>query len=317
MPNRPSGNASWDEYWRADRLASCVPENPQTANQIATFWIAKFGTLPMGSRILDVASGNGIVLAYAAQASRVGQRGFALSGVDLARIDPLRNLSNPDPLLKEADFRGGVSAERLPFDDGSFDCVTSQYGLEYADLGRALDEATRVLRSQGRFFWLAHHVDGEVVRQNAGQRMEVDWLLGSDGPYPAMRGFIDALRRPSRMSAARERLNQALQVAESYCRTHESSKVIQQVCSEFLAVAVRPQAYRLKDLVQMLDDGERRLRSHRSRMEDLQNAALTPPRLESAREKLQSIHWAELRIETMSAGVQGGIIGFWIEAVRI
>jgi SAM-dependent methyltransferase len=316
MPKRAPSSTSWDEYWRADRLASCVPENTQTAGAIASFWIAKFETLPVGSRILDIASGNGIVLAYAARASRGRQRGFALAGVDLAHIDPLRNLSNPDPLFRDTDFRGGVAAESLPFGDASFDCVTSQFGLEYADLDRALDEAARVLRTRGRFFWLAHHVEGEVVRQNAGQRMEVDWLLGADGPYAAMREFVDALRRPSRLPAARDRLNLALQAAEGYCRTHDSSKVIRQVCTEFLAVAVRPQSYRIKDLVQMLDDGERRLRGHRGRMDDLQNAALTPERVALAYEKLRSSAWLDLQIDAVLTGAQGGALGLWLEATR-
>ena len=81
-------------------------------------------------------------------------------------------------------------------------------------------------------------------------------------------------------------------------------------------MSVRPQAYRIKDLVQMLDDGERRLRGHRGRMEDLQNAALTPERLALAREKLQSSVWLDLQIDAVVTGAQGGTLGLWLEATR-
>ena len=40
---------------------------------------------------------------------------------------------------RQARFMGGVAAEELPLPDASFEVVTSQYGLEYADLHRALE----------------------------------------------------------------------------------------------------------------------------------------------------------------------------------
>jgi ubiquinone/menaquinone biosynthesis C-methylase UbiE len=310
------GHAGWDEYWAGSRAASCVPENPETAGRIAAVWIESFGSLSPGARILDVATGNGIVLAHACAAARTHRRTFALTGVDLAAIDPHGRVPATDPLLRAARFHGGVAAEKLPFAAASFDCVASQYGLEYADLERALGEAARVLAPGGRLLWLAHDEDSDVVVQNAGQRAEVDWLLARGGPYAAMRGFVDALRRPPRLPEAASALRAALVAAESYCREHPPAKVVVQVCTEFVAVAERPEAYRREDLQRMLDDGERRLRLHRMRMEDLAAAALTTERRARVEQKLQAVAWRDARVTELHVGPADSRVGLWISAVR-
>jgi SAM-dependent methyltransferase len=49
------------------------------------------------------------------------------------------------------------TAEALPFDDGSFDCVVSTWTLcSIPDAGQAIQETARVLRPGGRFLFLEH-----------------------------------------------------------------------------------------------------------------------------------------------------------------
>ena len=77
-------------------------------------------------------------------------RELTLTGIDLADIDPARFLPEHRVDVAAARFIGNTAAESLPFADGSFDVVVSQYGLEYADLALALSEAVRVLASGGQ-----------------------------------------------------------------------------------------------------------------------------------------------------------------------
>ena len=81
------GQRGWADYWKADCAASCEPENPATALEIARLWQGWLSGFADGSRILDVATGNGIVLTHAANAARTSGRRFALTGVDLAAPD--------------------------------------------------------------------------------------------------------------------------------------------------------------------------------------------------------------------------------------
>lgn len=310
------GHAGWDEYWAGDRPQSCVPLNPQTAAQLRDLWLARFETLAAGARILDVATGNGILLAHAVEVARRRQVDFALTGVDLAAIDPLRHLSHPDPLLRHAQFIGGVAAERLPFTAAAFEMVVSQYGLEYAQPARALTEVARVLVPGGRLVWLAHHEDSDVVIQNAAQQAEVDWLLGAAGPYVAMRGFVRSLANPQRAARAASRLERALRDAEEYCRMRPPARVVTQVCTEFVAVAQRAAAYRRLDLERMLDDGEHQLRLHRQRIVDLRRAVLTGPRRQLVREALASRQWQDLRLTEARLAEGESPVGLWLEATR-
>lgn len=92
-----------------------------------------------GDRVLDVACGTGVV------ARRAAERGADVIGLDV----------NAD-MLSVARRYAGIEwregrAEALPFEDDSFDVVTSQFGLMFFDdRVTALREMRRVLRSNGR-----------------------------------------------------------------------------------------------------------------------------------------------------------------------
>ncbi len=93
------------------------------------------------------------------------------TGLNLSHYGP--NVSrvravDPNPMLpaRVAERRGGVSfpvmishhsAERLPYDDRTFDCVVSTWTLcTITDPVRALQEVRRVLKPEGRFLFLEH-----------------------------------------------------------------------------------------------------------------------------------------------------------------
>lgn len=306
----------WRDYWKENRPASCVPENPDTAQQIAVTWQRWFADYASGSRMLDIATGNGIVLSYAAAAARANGCSFALTGVDLADIDPLRHVANLDADLRSASFLGGVAAEQLPFAAQSFDVVVSQYGLEYADLDSALTEVARVLASGGSLLWLAHSDSSEVVQQHRDQALEVDYLLAPRGPVYFMNTFVARQRRQKDMQYSVKMLNESFAAAEEFCRAHPPAKVVQEVCGGFAEIANRWQAYNAGDLAKMMEEAERRLVAHRYRIQSLLAAAMTPQRMETVRARLAQPHWNDLSISELRVGVSQSEIGICIRARR-
>lgn len=96
-----------------------------------------------GARVLDVACGTG-VLARAA---------FSLTGPDghVAGVDPA-----PGMLATACDVEPDIDwhlapAEDLPFEDASFDCVLSQFGMMFfQDKKQAVSEMFRVLGPEGQ-----------------------------------------------------------------------------------------------------------------------------------------------------------------------
>ena len=102
-----------------------------------------------GEHVLDMAGGTGDI------AFRLARRGAAVTVADI----------NPDMLsvgidrARRRDLQGLVwaeeNAERLSFADLAFDAYTIAFGIRnVTDIGSALTEAHRVLKTGGRFFCL-------------------------------------------------------------------------------------------------------------------------------------------------------------------
>ena len=106
-----------------------------------------------GQRALDVAGGSGDLAAGLAR--QVGERGLVvLSDVNAAMLARGRDR------LIDAGFVGNVEcvqadAERLPFADGTFDCITIGFGLRnVTDQRAALAAMQRVLKPGGQLLVL-------------------------------------------------------------------------------------------------------------------------------------------------------------------
>jgi ubiquinone/menaquinone biosynthesis C-methylase UbiE len=133
-----------------------------------------------GHRVLDVACGTGVLARKAAE--RVGDSGQVFG------VDPGTGmLAVARELAPEVEWRQGT-AESLPFPDGGFDAVVSQFGLMFfLDRPRAVAEMLRVVVPGGR---LAVAV-WESLERSEVYPLAVDLLERRAG-----REAADALRAP-------------------------------------------------------------------------------------------------------------------------
>ncbi len=107
-----------------------------------------------GDVIVDLAGGTGDVAQL-----------MARSGARVLVADP------SEPMLLQGRKRGGrlvqiaAEAERLPFADGSIDCVTIAFGIRnVTDMAQALGEIRRVLKPGGRFLCLEFSTAAAPIR---------------------------------------------------------------------------------------------------------------------------------------------------------
>lgn len=110
-----------------------------------------------GERVLDVATGTGWT------SRRVAARGADVTGIDIAEglLESARELAAEANLA--IDYRVG-DAERLPFEDNSFDAIVSTFGVMFAaDQEAAIQEVVRVCRPGGRLSVAAWLPDSAAV----------------------------------------------------------------------------------------------------------------------------------------------------------
>ena len=109
-----------------------------------------------GQRVLDVACGTGSVAIVAAR------RYCDTSGIDYvpALIEHAKRRAEAEAL--EVDFRVG-DAQRLPYEDGRFDCVLSQFGVMFApNQEKSAAEMLRVTKPGARIGLACWMPEGQV-----------------------------------------------------------------------------------------------------------------------------------------------------------
>jgi SAM-dependent methyltransferase len=142
--------------------------------------LVKFAQVRPGQRLLDVACGTGVVAVTAAR------RGAKVSGLDLSPVLLERAQHNASVAAVDIDFIEG-DAEALPYPDGSFDVVVSQYGHIFAPRPAVvLKEMLRVLKKGGRLAfstWPPEHFTGRMFSFLAGYLPPPP--PGTEAPAPA------------------------------------------------------------------------------------------------------------------------------------
>lgn len=187
----------WSLYWQADRLDSAdAVQSTTDYAPIKAWWRELALRLENKAGVLDLATGNGTVPASLLDANAE----LNITAVDRADIDPLRYLADPGALTSVG-FQGQIDICSLPFDDESFDAVTSQFGIEYAPHKPAVVEAARVLKQGGQLQFLLHCDDSEIVQPARRRRAEMNALLTDGSVLPCLRSFVAGERDAAELEA--------------------------------------------------------------------------------------------------------------------
>lgn len=181
--------AVWSRYWARGAMHSCGGSyQDEYGGSMGRFWLQRFGGLPQGARILDVGTGNGALVRLFNQASE--DVSATCDAIDLAQVAPAWLDHLPAARRARLRFHGHCSAESLPFADGAFDMVVSQYALEYCRLDLAIPELCRVLGSRGEVAFVMHHAEGRPARLGAIEVAHLEWLLADAGLLRAVSDLL-------------------------------------------------------------------------------------------------------------------------------
>ena len=168
----------WETYYRSGAIAT-GPEGPDGLYdlEVRRAWVAFFSTLPAEARLLDVATGNGVVPLIALDFARSRGVRWTIDATDLARIDPVQQVPQGGERFDGVRFYPGVATEKLPFNDASFDAVTGHYALEYSDTAAALTQVHRVLKPGGEAQFILHHAESSLLQSARRSLDDCDLVL--------------------------------------------------------------------------------------------------------------------------------------------
>lgn len=179
-----SDAAAWSDFWAANADApqgGCLPQRWAAIEEAqADAWRAFIAALPEGAKVLDLATGDGRVLGW----MRAARGDLELTGIDLAPDLPAPPAGTTT--------RGGIAMESLPFGDGEFAAVVSQFGFEYGDVAKVAAEIARVLAPGGSVGLMVHRGDGPILEHNLARRAAIDWVLEEQRLSAILRQALDA-----------------------------------------------------------------------------------------------------------------------------
>ena len=147
---------AWSAYWaQMGEAGGCLPGAPPAVEaQLTQLWAQFAQGLAPGAKLLDLACGTGAVMRSLLR----GNDRLDLTGVDYAVL--------PKSSAKKIRLIGESDIAALPFDDESFDGLTSQFGLEYSDIAKSAPEMARVAKPGAGLRLVVHHADSPIVAQN-------------------------------------------------------------------------------------------------------------------------------------------------------
>jgi ubiquinone/menaquinone biosynthesis C-methylase UbiE len=153
-------NESWDVYWQGARTNNALKGSEINHPDVSWFWNTFFAQINqdyVNPRIVDIASGNGAVVESALAV--FSDKQSEITALDTSAV-AIENIHSRFPSVK------GIVADActMPFDIGSFDIVTSQFGLEYAGQ-EAIFEAARILAKGGQLALLLHTDTGSIYQE--------------------------------------------------------------------------------------------------------------------------------------------------------
>ena len=267
----------WDDYWRTGWVVSC-PTGPMSGytGEVKAVWERFFARLGNSARVLDLGTGNGALPLIAGEVARARGVGLVVHGVDLAQIDPRRDVPDGERLFEGVHFHSGVAAETLPFADGQFDAACGQYALEYTDAARSVPELRRVLARGAPVQFVVHHADS-IVARNARESLEhIEAIEHRANAFGLFREYVAAERGEDAALAAErfERLATAMHDVHAILAGARSPQTLAGILQALARLFELRTRLTPEQFDRALEDTHRAFKAAERRLQDLAGAAL-------------------------------------------
>jgi len=309
----------WSSFWKQGFITTFGGSKPDNYDGVVRdFWREKFVDLPDKSRILDIATGNGAIATIAAQIGLAHDKDFFVAATDLARISTDIVGSDDTVQLRESiEFHSDTPCEDQPFDDNYFDFVSSQFGFEYSNIERTLQEARRVLKAGGQFIAIGHHIDSQLIKAANAELEVYRHALDELNVFGTVREYFEAL---GEIGGSREDLDKAMELAAPHslkvndCMNTFRKEHPDDECAKEIVAAVgylargAAQTERMERLG-AVDAAQFSYRMAQARLDDMVDAAMDQEDIDSLTAHAKSAGFSS--INCLSLFVDDGSLAGW------
>ena len=279
----------WSSFWQQGFITTFGSSKPNNYDGVVrNFWREKFIALPDGAQILDIATGNGAIATLAAEVGKEKSKTFTIAATDLAEVKiQLDGQEAANTLRESIEFHSHTPCEKQPFDDDQFDLVTSQFGFEYSDIKRSLAEVRRLLKADGRFVAISHHLDSDLIKAAIGEieiykrAMDDLDLFGGLRSYTAAMGELSGEQR-----AIAEKINRATPLAVELMtkvKAFQKQFADAELCRELIEAIssmAKPQHASCANRLAFVEAAETNFSLARARLQDMASAAISQTDIE-------------------------------------
>ena len=300
MSDKHTGD--WDAYWRGTHENAAHREGGPQEEVLAQFWGELFSS-PAGkaASMLDVACGNGAVTGHAITGG-VAAELYCADYSHSALLELRKRYSNAKCAVADA--------ARLPWRDGQFGLVVSQFGLEYAG-SEALLEAARVVAPGGCLAAVMHLYEGGIYRECDENRRVVEEVADIKLLALARAAFANgfALNRGETavetFKASERAFTPAVRGLEGILQRYGSSAadgLPKQLYSDIASMYRRMSSFEESEVMGWIDGMEKELEAYSGRMQSMVNAAVKESELEQLVAQLKKMGFDENPPQTLRMG---------------
>ena len=274
----------WNNYWNQGTVTTFSEGNFETGyiGPIKDFWIEQFARLGQSAVIVDLATGNGAIPLIAAHYMKSTGKDWRIVGVDYADIKPpIENIKE----LSSVTFHSSTPIENTNIETSSVDLVTSQYGIEYADLDKAVGEVHRILKQGAAFSVVMHHPESLVVKQSTRDIFQTRLCLEVeefDKKVENLISIVGDARTPQQKKQlknnpdaenAREQINTSLERIYRELAEQEADQMLK-ITQTFLRVFGDLSYKSKQDKIDFIKEVSNSMLAYSARMESMKKASL-------------------------------------------
>ncbi len=258
----------WQAYWQTGLSTSCLSESKDDYPlAIKSFWVKQvLPLLQTNTQLLDLCSGAAGVPKLLISSLTSKNHQLICTSTDYTNI----KRENFHRFNSSISYLGNCNCEALLFEDNSFDCVTSSFGIEYSNLDKTLEQIQRVLKPSGLFAAVLHTENSVIVCNSQQQIKQADYILKEINYFELFRhSFLNKRLSKAFQRKAEMRFKQALEKVKLQIILTHNSHVYKKLLQASEIIFHYSRNHSISAVIELINTQEQALIHNQNRMNNL------------------------------------------------